>query len=272
MISSSAGALHLDLNASSGIDINLAINTEGGNFESTGVNFDNTGGAIITAGGNLTINHTGNVTVGSSLNSGAGSINVSSGGALALNQSLTTTSGGTIDLDSIGAITISVTGHIQSGGAVTIGGPLVTSGNITTSDANITFNQSVTLAGNVILDTGTGIGDVNLLSTVDGNHDFLIDSGAGAVLLGSLGQNVALASLTVNTNGGTTLAGNIRTQGPSGIHLSGAGIVELTDDVTLEHLPLIQLSARWPLTCRAHHQRHTSNFLSLVTRRSTGKS
>ncbi len=69
---------------------------------------------------------------------------------------------------------------------------------------------------------------------VDGNQALAINAGSGAVTLGAMGQNVALASLNVDTSGQTNLGGNISTQGASGIQLDGASNVDLTAGVTLD--------------------------------------
>ncbi|MBN2378036.1 MAG: filamentous hemagglutinin N-terminal domain-containing protein, partial [Sedimentisphaerales bacterium] len=65
----------LDTNAGD-VDINAAIDTNGGTFSSSGDGFDNTGGSVATGGGNLTINHQDAVTVGAALNSGVGAVDI----------------------------------------------------------------------------------------------------------------------------------------------------------------------------------------------------
>lgn len=66
-INSSVGKLNVvltadsDLSGAGGVDINWAITTNGGDFTSTGVNFDNTGGGITTGTGNVTINSAGSI-------------------------------------------------------------------------------------------------------------------------------------------------------------------------------------------------------------------
>ncbi|MHC4125801.1 MAG: hypothetical protein ACYSRR_05020, partial [Planctomycetota bacterium] len=69
------------INASSDVDLladrNVKIKddvTTGGDFTSSGVDFDNTGGIITTGGGDIAINHTGTTTLGADLDSGGGSM------------------------------------------------------------------------------------------------------------------------------------------------------------------------------------------------------
>ena len=80
-VSSAAGALGITFNAGNDVDINASVNTNGGAFVATGINFDNTGGAITTANGAVNITQNGSVLAGAEINSGTGDITINVGGA-----------------------------------------------------------------------------------------------------------------------------------------------------------------------------------------------
>lgn len=64
------GDLRLDSDET--VDLNGTVEVMDGSFISIGFDFDNTGAAIITTGGDITINHTGIVTLGADLDPGGG--------------------------------------------------------------------------------------------------------------------------------------------------------------------------------------------------------
>ncbi|MBW1707448.1 MAG: hypothetical protein JRJ86_20185, partial [Deltaproteobacteria bacterium] len=144
-IASAGNTLGVTLTATRHVDINAAITTNGGNFTSTGVDFDNTGGTISTGAGALTVNHTGNVTVGSAIDTTTGAVDIDAGGTLGITAGITTTgAGGTVAIDATGLTTIGVSGDINAGDAVTFGaakpGAVNTEGDITTTADNIIFD------------------------------------------------------------------------------------------------------------------------------------
>ncbi|MEE3219026.1 MAG: hypothetical protein VX257_02130, partial [Planctomycetota bacterium] len=84
-------------------------------------------------------------------------MDVDAGGTIAIDVGLT---GTTFDIDGTGVTTIASAGDINASGAVAFGaaksGTLTTSGDIDTSNDNITFTRAVTLGGNVDIDTTGG--------------------------------------------------------------------------------------------------------------------
>ena len=124
------------------------------------------------------------VTLGGVLTS-AGAVNIDSGGTIGINAAA---SGSTFDIDATGVTTIAAAGDINAGGAVTFGanksGTLTTSGDIDTSNGNVTFNRAVTLGGAVDIDTGTGAGNILFNSTVaTGDKNLSLDAGASGLSL-----------------------------------------------------------------------------------------
>jgi filamentous hemagglutinin family protein len=181
--------LNLDLNATNGVDIGADItDLSGGALTSDGTTFNNTG-TITTNGGNITLTHTDAVAIGGALSSGSGAVDIDAGGTLALNAGISTSTGD-VTLDSTGVTTIAADGDITAGGAVTFGadkaGTLTTSGDIHTTDDNVTFTRAVTLGGNVDIDTtGTAAGNILFSSTIDtAGNSLALDAGpAGNVTL-----------------------------------------------------------------------------------------
>lgn len=194
----------MSLTTTAAVDLNGTVTAPSG-FSSTGTTFDNTGAAITTTGTALAINHTGAVTVGAALSSGAGTITVTGTGssyAVSIAGSLNSTTGnididsastlsvtntvtattGTVTVDSSGSTTLSSAADITTTtGNVTFGasksGALFTAGDITTSgvtadgNGSVTFTNAVTLTGPIALDTtndgsSTG-GEVTFVSTLD---------------------------------------------------------------------------------------------------------
>jgi len=193
-------SLNLDFNANDAtgggapsgagsVNINAAINTNGGFFQSSGVNFDNnvTGaGTIDTGAGSFALDHTGTVVIDEVLN--VGSLNIDAGSTIGIDGAITVD--GTVAIDAAGLTTIAATGDINAGGAVTfgatLGGALSTAGDIDTGDDNVTFTNAVTLTGNVDIDTaGAAAGSIAFNSTVaTGGNNLALDAGpAGNITL-----------------------------------------------------------------------------------------
>ncbi|MEM7167084.1 MAG: filamentous hemagglutinin N-terminal domain-containing protein, partial [Planctomycetota bacterium] len=225
-ISSTAGELNVvlvandaaqsahDLNLAAGnVDINAGITTNGGDFTSSGVLFDNTGGAINLGAGNFTINHTGNAPLAAAIT--AGNVDIDVNGNVLLSQRIDAS--GTVSIDHDGSGTISGAGEIVAGGAVTFGatrtGALTLGGDVTTTDDDITFTRGVTLSSDVVIDTtGLTAGDILFSSTLAlGGREAQIDAGAvGNITFGGAisgggdlnlvdGNAISFADLNVGT-------------------------------------------------------------------------
>ncbi len=183
-----ADLLNLNLNATNGVDINASISTDGGALTSTGTTFDNTEGTITTNGGNISIQNTGNVTIGAETNAGEGDVDIGGGVGVARNI-------------------ISSGGIIKSSGTIT----LVASGNIGVPGEAIdiastgTINASSTVAGDVILYSAGDI-TTKTLSTITGDisvestfGDLILDgpvTSGGGITLRSFFGNIEAKALT----------------------------------------------------------------------------
>ncbi|MHC4330315.1 MAG: two-partner secretion domain-containing protein, partial [Planctomycetota bacterium] len=99
--------LNLTLNATNGVDIGANItDLSGGTLTTTGTTFSNSG-TITTAGGNVDIQNTGNVTIGAAINAGAGDVDIDGGAGVAtsiIDGGGTITSSGTITFEASGSI------------------------------------------------------------------------------------------------------------------------------------------------------------------------
>ena len=138
---------------------------------------------------------------------------------------------GGVTLGAVGQSTALASLDVNGTGQTNLGGDITTQG---AGGIALDGATDVDLTANVTLDGG-GAGPVDVSGgAVDGNFDLVVNNGAGAVTLGAVGQNTALASLDVNGTGQTNLGGNITTQGAGGIALDGATDVDVTANVTLD--------------------------------------
>ena len=176
----------MSLTTTAAVDLNGTVTAPSG-FSSTGTTFDNTGAAVTTTGTALTIIHTGGVTVGAALSSGAGTITVTGTGSsydVSISGSLSSTTGnididsaaavsvtntvtattGTVTVDSSGITTLSsaadittTTGNVAFGasksGVLSTAGDITTAGVTADGSGTVTFTNAVTLTGPVALDT-----------------------------------------------------------------------------------------------------------------------
>jgi len=188
------------------IDINAAIDTNGGSFLSTGVNFDNTGGLITTGAGTLTITQTGTANI---------------------NAALTTTNS-TITI-AAATVTVASLGNVDAGTAIididsSTNAIDIQSGAILNADTiQITAQTNLIIAGSLIENTST-IGTFNLdfgqsnagsqadLSaatlTYAANTVRTIDGGTGADTL--VGSSAGETFVITGANQGTISGGNVK--------------------------------------------------------------
>ena len=167
-------------------------------------------------------------------------------GALKLGTLTTTTAGYNLALlggGTVDSATDTVT-TIENGGTLTLGdastdnltftdgltanptGALTLAGTIQTTDAAITFNKALTLAQDVVLNSGTGSIDLKgtVNATTAGAQGLTLMDG-DTILGAALGGTTALKSLTVDGGGTATLAGNVTT--------SGGGEIKFVDALSL---------------------------------------
>ena len=99
---------------------------------------------------------------------------------------------------------IDVVGGISAQGAVSLTGATTLSGGITTTGDNIGLNSATTLAGNVLLSTGAGVGgNISFANTLDdtvaGTHTLGLTAGTGTVTFTGVVGGTALGAVTINS-------------------------------------------------------------------------
>jgi autotransporter-associated beta strand protein len=124
-------------------------------------------------------------------------------------------------LDGAHALTVNTTGTTifgTIGGTTALaslttdaGGGTVLNGNITTTGSQ-NYNDTVTLGEDATL-ASTGSGNIAFGSTVDGAHALTVNTGGNTNFGAAVGATTALASLTTDAGGSTTLGGDVRTTG-----------------------------------------------------------
>ena len=137
-IVSESGKLEVLLDAQGDVTLSSEISTNGGDFESSGVHFDNRDGPISTSGGGVRINHEGNVAI-DAINAEEGSVSISAGGSLGEGEpdEVLDIIGGKIDL-------------IAQGGTI---GPIEVK-------AKVELNATTTAEGcDIIIHSGQSIGE-----------------------------------------------------------------------------------------------------------------
>ncbi len=134
------------------------------------------------------------------------------GGALTVLNGITTTNNGTVTLTNAGSLALNADvaadgAVLQNGaGAVTTGGAGTRS--ITTTGDNVTINQALTLASDLLVDTNSAVsGNVTFNSTINGGQNLVINTGGATTFGGVVGGTTALTSLTTNAVGTTAING-----------------------------------------------------------------
>ncbi|MCK4628018.1 MAG: hypothetical protein KAT56_03385, partial [Sedimentisphaerales bacterium] len=192
------------------VNINAAINTNGGSFTSSGDNFNNTGGTI-TATGGITISND-KATLAADLDSGAGLLE------------------GTVD-----TVNVNLSGSIQDGIDIAANNATVTVGDgIFTEDLTISNVSGLTLesengmaAATVQLIDGVGIdiqGSADGFTLGGGSDDgFTILSGGATTFLTQLANapsNVTISNNTLDTTGNASMAISIGAAGATDLTIS----------------------------------------------------
>jgi filamentous hemagglutinin family protein len=166
--------------------VSALLSLNGGSFQSSGRNFNNTAG-ITTGGGNVTINHLGDVSIGAAVNAGGGTVDINFGQAN-------------------GGSTFTLTAALTGGTKTVTGG--------TGSDVLDLDGAPTTTA---TLDGGAGSDRIELT----GDTDFTLSN---ASLTTISGHNLTLASMEVATLTGGAADNSFTVSGWSGTGtLDGAG-------------------------------------------------
>ncbi|MGV2341180.1 MAG UNVERIFIED_CONTAM: hypothetical protein LVR18_46735 [Planctomycetaceae bacterium] len=159
---------------------------------------------------------------------------------------------GTVTLTSTtSTMTITDNADIYADGAVsmTAASGILTAGEVTTSDDNVTYNSVVTLTGSVAIDTGLGVGTITFDKTVNGSEDLTLTAGTGNIDFNqSVGQTTRLDQLQIVSvtdatfdaavsaqnvlqnagSGTTTFVGLLDTTLPAGVNLTGTNLHVVT--------------------------------------------
>jgi hypothetical protein len=173
-----------------------------------------TGGALIVTGASSIATGANAVTLGSASNNFGGAVTLSNtSGATQLRDANAitignSTLGGSLTVNSGGLITlgsVTTSGTQQYNNSVSVGGMYNTSGG------NFSVTGATGVAGSSTITTGPG--NVMLAGAVNGPGALTINS-SGATTFGStIGQTTALASISTDIAGSTSLGGNVRTTG-----------------------------------------------------------
>ncbi|MEZ6122903.1 MAG: autotransporter-associated beta strand repeat-containing protein [Planctomycetaceae bacterium] len=245
-----AGGSNDDLDPLAGnVLINALIFTNGGTFSSTGVNFDNTGGAIQTGAGSVTISHSGTVTIGTAIttsNSTGSAVDID-GNGIVIDAAVSTGSQGLVDYDA-GTGAISGTGTTSALSLnLTAATGIGSSSALQTQVTNIAFNNAAnaTNISNtgalVIAQLGTAttsaFGDGGTISAsspltvnaaVSSAGDFTLEAGGGS--------GAATDDLIINVDVTHSAGGTINLRAGDDVVLaagtvsSAGGIVNITAD------------------------------------------
>jgi hypothetical protein len=172
-----------------------------------------------------------------------GSLNISGGGSLVVNNSGFIKGFGTNTTAIDGSYTQTGTGPYDLSGSITVG-------------ANISLQSAVTLVTNATL-TSSGNGTITISNVIDGGQSLTLTVGSGNISLGSaVGSINRINALNLNCSGtigaqaitaasitqtGTATAnynGDLNTNGAAGITLSGTNITRLANWTTTSLGPI----------------------------------
>jgi hypothetical protein len=282
VISGALSAHSLDLNATRNVGINAGVTLSGGDFDSTGVGFNNTGGAIVTGGGAVDIQHTGGITIGDDISAGAGNAAIAITGAPS-STGVTFSAGATLSAGSgsivgghvtadaagtqvaiSGAGDFSISATFQAiGSSTTPIGVTMGTGELSLATASATSGQGnifITAASALRLDTVTTSGanshTVAITTTGAGNHltttvgltgndNWTLTSGGNITLGAGFSQRSAVLAAT----GDVAVNGSVVVSGSPGFSSSGVGFTNVGgsisssgQNVTLNHTGAVNIS------------------------------
>ncbi|MGD8500523.1 MAG: filamentous hemagglutinin N-terminal domain-containing protein, partial [Phycisphaerales bacterium] len=232
-ITAAGDTLGVTLNATGNVEINAGIGTNGGTFTSSGVNFDNTGGVITTAGGDVGIQNTGDVTIGAAINAGAGDVDIDGGAGVAtsIGGSGTITSSGTITFDASGSIGVVATA-INTAGTGTI------SASSTGSDIYIDNTGDVTDL-RLVADSGTiaftNVGSIDTGADITANSISLTSSGTMTIDQAVTADSgaVTLSGASVDIDEDVDATGNVDIDATGSVDVDNGRIIAGGTDTAL---------------------------------------
>lgn len=190
----------------------------------------------LTAAGAVTINA--NVDLGGDLSISGVNVNVNN--ATIVDGAFSVTNTGVLNTGVNGDITAA--SFTQNGG-----GSSLLSGDITTADGNIIFNDNVGITNNVSMSTGAGgAGDITFVGTLNGANNLDLAAGTGNIAFNSgIGNVTGLADLSISSaaavsfnNADSTLDGSVSIAAVNvnlnrGITTTAGGTFTVTNSGTL---------------------------------------
>jgi filamentous hemagglutinin family protein len=191
-----------------------------GSFSSAGSTFVSTG-AIVTGGGDVTISHSGAVTIGGAINAGAGDVSIS--GAGVTTAALAPITGGAVTA-------AGGSGNVLLGGAVTASGAFISTGAGFSNDGIITA-RGVSLTHTGAVAVNAALNATGFAVTIDG---LSITIGGGAAVTGT--------TVTFSDVLGTAIHAPVTAL--TGFSATGGGIfssflLDTTASITTGGLPVI---------------------------------
>jgi hypothetical protein len=231
----------------------IALNGVVGGGTSVGVltisSANNVTATTITAGSIVQSAGTGTTTFNGVVNT-SGSAGISlTGTNFAINANMTTQvgSGGPIIINHTGSLVIAPTAVISADGGFfdngSGSGTTNLSGTINTNGQNLIFSNPVLLVGTASLNTGSGVGNISFLSTLNGSQNLTLAAGGGNITFTGTVGTTRLNTLTINSannvtanalsvtvfnqtagTGTTTFNGAVDVSGASGISFVGNNV------------------------------------------------
>jgi filamentous hemagglutinin family protein len=200
------------------VEINAAVTTNGGTFESSGVGFDNNVsavGTITTNGGSVTLNHTGSVRLDAEIDAGAGNIDITGTEVLGAGNINELTTTGTVSLTS-------TTDDIGGGGA---GQEIKIAGS---SDLTVDTEDDFWIA----METGIELSnlDITIAPGTGGGENYVLTSNTLTLTLNDSASN---ATVALDNSASSTALNFGLTNKDGGIEVTSAGLVNSTGSITL---------------------------------------
>jgi hypothetical protein len=205
---------------------NVTINANGGSITTANINSYSNVSSSNYRGGNIQLNNASTIITDGLNDNGLSNFTAldAPGGVISLNATGSIKTGNinnknnTISIISGSSVT---TGNLRAtstdpndptGGSINLAASSnITTGNITTKTNNVNLNGLVILVSDVSINIGGTGGDTIFGSTVNGNHNLLINAGSNGNVTfnGAVGNITPLSSLNIDSAKNTTLAGSI---------------------------------------------------------------
>lgn len=145
----------------------------------------------------------GTATMSGDLVTSGGSGVALSGASFDISGAITCSGAGGLTLTNGDICSFSSTEMISLGGSFLQNGtaPVYMGGSVITNNQPITFQFDLKLTGNLILNSGPGIGDITIGPELDGNYALTVMAGIGDFTCNSIvGDHEALTNLTISAN------------------------------------------------------------------------